>query len=289
VSGDPRIGPTTARARARAARGRVGRALLTAAALAVAGANLLPLALIVKQAITPEHESFAWPPTWLPRTLTAENFRAVGSAVDLTGGLALSALVAAATVAATLALALPAAWLAARRPPVDRPLDAVMIVARLFPPIALAVPLGALLVRAGLYNHPAGLGLLLAHVLLGLPFAFLVLRAAFRAVPAALEEAALLDGASPAGVFLRVSLPLVRPALAAAALLVFVVSWDELAFALLLQVTHRTLPPLLYYLSAFGHPGLASAVAAIMLVPALLVILVLEPGLRAGVLAGSSR
>jgi len=54
-------------------------------------------------------------------------------------------------------------------------------------------------------------------------------------------------------------------------------------------VTHRSLPPLLYYFAAFGFPGLASALAAIMLVPALLVVLVLEPALRSGVLAGSSR
>jgi ABC-type spermidine/putrescine transport system permease subunit II len=67
------------------------------------------------------------------------------------------------------------------------------------------------------------------------------------------------------------------------------VSWDEFAYALLLQVTNRPLPPLLYYLTAFGHPGLASAVAAIMLVPSLLIILILEPTLRSGALTGSGR
>jgi multiple sugar transport system permease protein len=267
----------------------VRRALRLALAILAAAMSVAPLALIVKQAVTPERESYAWPPTWLPHTLTLENFRAAGAAVELGRGLALSATVAAATVVLALALALPAAWLAARRRDVDRPLDALMIVTRLFPSIALAVPLAALFVRLGLYNHPAGLGLVLAHVLLGVPFAFLILRAAFRGVPVELEDAARLDGARPLGVFWRVSLPLVRPSLATAALLVFLVSWDEFAYALLLQVTNRPLPPLLYYLAAFGHPGLASAVAAIMLVPALLIVLVLEPALRSGVLAGSGR
>jgi multiple sugar transport system permease protein len=266
----------------------VRRAALLAALL-VAALDLLPIALVLKQAVTPERESFAWPPTWLPETLTLENFRAAAGTVELGRGLALSGLVAALTVASTLSLALPAAWLAARRPRFDRPLDAAVVVTRLFPSIALAVPLAAIFVHVGLYNHPAGLGLWLAHTLLGLPFAFLVLRAAFHGVPVELEDAARLDGASPAGVFVRVTLPLVRPALGAAALLVFLVSWDEFAYALLLQVTHRPLPPLLYYLAAFGHPGLASAVAAIMLVPALAIVLVLEPALRAGVLAGSGR
>jgi len=244
---------------------------------------------VLKQAFTPERESFAWPPTWLPHDVTLENLRALRGAVELGYGLGLSAFVAAMTVAATLALVLPAAWLAARRPRAGRPLDAALIVARLFPSIALAVPLAALFIRLGVYNSPAGVGLWLAHTLLAIPFAFLVLRTGFRGVPVELEEAARLDGASAAGAFWRVSLPLVRPSLAAAAMLVFLVSWDEFAFALLLQVTNRPLPPLLYYLAAFGHPGLASAMAAVMLVPALGILLVLEPALRSGVLAGSGR
>src|SRR5439155_519661 len=176
-------------------------------ALAVAAADILPLGLVLKQAFTPERESFAWPPTWVPRTLTLENVRLLADAVDLRGGLALSVLVAALTVASTLAIALPAAWAAARQPGVDRGLDGALVVARVFPTIAL----------------------------------------------------------------------------------VFLVSWDEFGFALLLQVTNRPLPPLVYYLTAFGHPGLASAVAALMLVPALAVIVVIEPALRSGVFAGSGR
>ncbi len=263
--------------------------LFTALALSVAALDLLPLALTLKQAFTPERESFAWPPTWLPHTLTLDNVRRLGATIELGRGIWLSLGVALLTVISTLALTLPAAWLAARRPQMDRPLDAAMIVTRLFPSIALAVPLAALFVSAHLYNHPAGLGLWLAHTLLAIPVAFLILRSGFRDVPQELEDAARLDGASTFGAIWRVTLPLARPALAAAGILVFLVSWDEFAFAVLLQVTNRSLPPLLYYLAAFGYPGLASAVAAMMLVPALAIIVVLEPALRSGVLAGSGR
>lgn len=264
-------------------------AALLALGAAVAAIELLPLALIVKQAITPESESFAWPPTWLPRAVTLENFRALRGAIRVDAGLWLSLSVAGLTVASSLALALPAAWVAARERRLDRPLNAAMIVTRVFPSIALAVPLAALFVHVGLYNHPAGIGLWLAHTLLGVPFAFLILRTGCGGVPVELEEAARLDGASALGAFWRVTVPLLRPSLAAAAILVFLVSWDEFAFALLLQVTNRPLPPLLYYLAAFGHPGLASAVAAIMLVPALCVVAVLEPALRSGAVSGSGR
>ena len=265
------------------------RPIATAFVLGLGAINLLPVWLIAKQAITPERESFAWPPTWWPGQPTLENLLALGSSVELASGLLRSASVAAGAVALALAIALPAAWLAARRGSVARPLDAAIVAARLFPPIALAIPLAVLFVRLGLYNQPSGAGLVLAHALLGLPFAFLVLRSGFAGVPRELEDAARLDGASPARAFVLVSLPLVRPSLAAAALLVFLVSWDDFALALLLQVTERTLPPLLYYLSAFGFPGLASAVALVLLAPAVLVIAVLEPALRSGVLAGSGR
>jgi multiple sugar transport system permease protein len=258
-------------------------------AVAVAAVDLLPLALILKQAFTPERESVAWPPTWLPSDLTLDNFRALGATIELGRGAWLSICVAVLTVASTLALALPAAWLAARCSRADRRLDAMMIVTRLFPSIALAVPLAALFVIVHLYNHPAGLGLWLAHTLIAIPVAFLILRTGFRDVPRELEDAARLDGASTFGAVWRITLPLTSPSLAAAGILVFLVSWDEFAFAVLLQVTNRSLPPFLYYLAAFGYPGLASAVGAIMLVPALAIILVLEPALRSGTLAGSGR
>ncbi len=259
------------------------------AILAVVALALLPLLLVLKQAITADRESFAWPPTWLPHDLTLENFRALASAAEVPGAALLSVAVACGTVAATLIVALPAAWLAARQARSSRALDAMVLLARVFPQIAIAVPLAVVFVRFGLYNRPTGIGLCLAHVLLALPLAFLVLRAGFHGVPAEMEEAARLDGASPSRTFVLVTLPLIRPQLATAALLVWLLSWDDFGYALLLQVTNRTLPPLLYYLSAFGFPGLASAVAVVMLVPALVLVFLLEPAFRGGLLAGSGR
>jgi multiple sugar transport system permease protein len=264
-------------------------ALAAAVAWAAALLALLPLLVVVKQGLTTDRESFAWPPTFVPQAPTLEHFRALAATVELRSGFALSLLVAVVTVAATLAIATPAAWLATRDARADRRLDALVLLARVFPAIAIAVPLAVVLVRAGLYNRPAAPGLWIAHTLLALPIAFLVLRAGFRAVPRELEEAARLDGAPPRTALLRVTLPLVLPQLATAALLAFLVSWDELTCALLLQVTNRTLPPLLYYLSAFGFPGLSSAVAVVMLLPSLVLLVVIGRAFRPAVLSGSGR
>lgn len=270
-------------------RAAVARALATCTAWAIALVAVLPLLIVVKQAVTSDRESFAWPPVFVPRAPTLAHFGALAATVELRSGFALSVLVAIVTVVATLAIAAPAAWLAARDERTSRGLGTLVLLARVFPAIAVAVPLAVVLVRLGLYNRPAAPGLWLAHVLLALPVAFLVLRAGFRAVPREVEEAARLDGAPPRTALLRVTLPLVLPQLATAALLAFLASWDELTFALLLQVTNRTLPPLLYYLSAFGFPGLSSAVAAVMLLPSLVLLLVIGRAFRPGVLSGSGR
>ena len=131
-----------------------------AAAIAIASAMLscvvlLPLALILKQAVTPDAESFAWPPTWLPRQPTLDNFRALLGSAELPYGLRLSVAVALLTVLSTLTLTVSAAWAAARVSPVGRRLDAVLVVVRVFPSLALAVPMAVLFVRFGLYNNPA--------------------------------------------------------------------------------------------------------------------------------------
>src|SRR5262245_32353684 len=159
------------------------RGIIGSIAVGIAAVDLLPLWIILKQAVTPERESVAWPPTWLPQHLTLENFAAVSATDELRMGMGLSILVALLAVILTLLLTLPAAWVAARRRRLNRPLDAAIVVTRLFPSMAVAVPLAALCVRLGLYNHPAGVGLWLAHTLLAVPFAFLTLRTAFRAVP----------------------------------------------------------------------------------------------------------
>jgi len=157
---------------------------------------------------------------------------------------------------------------------------------RILPPIAIAIPLTAMLIPLGGYNHPLGLGLVAAHLTAGVPIAILIAFVAFREMPRELEDAARVDGCSPLGVFWRISLPSVKGSLASASILIFLVSWDEFTYALLLQLTNRTMPPLVYYYTEYGQLGAASTLAFLMLVPAVVVIAGLQRLLVRGVLAG---
>jgi multiple sugar transport system permease protein len=161
------------------------------------------------------------------------------------------------------------------------------LMVRMIPPIAIALPLTTVMIPVGLYNHPWGLGLILAHVLVGMPIALLVSYAAFRDIPQELEEAAHVDGCSPLRAFATIGIPAVRGPLAGASVILFLTSWDEFLYALLIQLTNRTMPPLLYYYTEYGQLGTASAMALIMILPAVAVIGFLQRFVVRGSYAGS--
>ncbi len=264
-------------------------ALRAAIAAAIVLTAAVPLYLLVKQAITSERESFAWPPVWLPHQIIAAHLRAVVALPELRGAMLLS--VGVAIVCAALATALGAmlGYAMARSAAGSAAGFGALTAARLLPMIAVAIPLAIGLGHVGLYDSPSGLGLALVHSALALPMAALMIYPAFVAMPREVEEAAWLDGASPVRIFLLIDLPQARGALAGAFVLSFLVSWDEFGYALLIQVTHRTLPPLLYYYMVFGDVGPASALALLMMVPALCVVIALGPMLRGALTAGSLR
>ena len=102
----------------------------------------------------------------------------------------------------------------------------------LFPAAVAILPLYILVRGVGLLDSP--LGVALPQAAFQLPLTILILRPFFRAIPAELEDAALIDGCGPVGFFWRVLLPLSRPALATVAVLAVVTSWN--AFLLPLVV-----------------------------------------------------
>jgi multiple sugar transport system permease protein len=259
------------------------------AAAAVVAAAALPLYLIAKQAVTPELESFAWPPLWLPHRLTAAHLESIFAVRQLRSSLIRSIAVASEAAVTATALGAMLAYGMARSARGRSAGMAAVTVTRLLPMVAVAMPLAVALIALGLYDTPGATGLALVYTALALPMSALTVYPAFVGIPRELEEAAFLDGASPLRIFLAIDLPLARGALTAALILSFIASFDEFGFALLLQVTNRTLPPLLYYYTVFGDVGAASALAILMMVPVAAVVIALRPMLRAALTTGGLR
>jgi ABC-type glycerol-3-phosphate transport system permease component len=266
--------------------GRAARFALEA--FVIAGA-VLPLYLLAKQSVSPELETFAWPPHWLPHRLTLDHFISVFEVNELRGAILRSLGVAAISAAIATTLGAMLAHAMARSAIAQRVGFSTVSGIRLLPMIAVAIPLGTILATLGVYDSPSGIGLAIVHAAIAIPTAALTIYASFAAIPLEIEEAAWIDGASPLRIFLTIDLPMARAAIATALILCFILSWDEFGFALLVQQTNRTLPPLLYYYTVFGNVGPASALALLMMVPAVIVVVALGPSLRGALTAGSSR
>ena len=140
-----------------------------------------------------------------------------------------------ATLATLLALLLgtPAAYGLARFRFVivpNRDLTIMFLAQRILPPVATVIPFYLMMGMLGLLD--THLGLILINATFILPFVVVILRQGFLDLPIELEESALVDGANHFGAFLRISLPLVAPVVAATGLIIFGRAWNEFLFAL---------------------------------------------------------
>ena len=158
---------------------------------------------------------------------------------------------------------------------------------RMMPVIAVAIPLFFMFRDLGLRD--THLGLIIAHTLINLPLAVLLMKSFMDDVPRELDEAALIDGATRLQTFGRVVLPLVRGGLAATAVLCFIFSWTEFLLSLQLTTSIRTIPVKIstFVTSTGTEWGFITALGTAALVPAFVFILATQRHLVRGLSLGS--
>lgn len=158
---------------------------------------------------------------------------------------------------------------------------------RMMPPIAVAIPLFFIFRDIGLRD--THLGLILAHTLINLPLATLLLKSFFDDIPRELDESAMLDGASRFGVFRLVTLPLIRGGIAATAVLCFIFSWTEFLISLQMTTSIRTIPvKITTFVTSTGTEwGLITALGSAALLPGFIFIMLVQRHLVRGLTLGS--
>jgi len=146
---------------------------------------------------------------------------------------------------------------------------------RFLPPMATAIPFFLVMKYFKLLDtHWA---LIMANATFVMPFAVLILRDVFKELPVELEEAALVDGASRFGTFLRIGLPLAAPAIAVAAVICFAFAWNEFLFGLIL--TYQKAQPVTVIIAGVEHTQgiqfwfIATRLLAAIIPPAILALL----------------
>lgn len=228
---------------------------------------------------------------YLPRNLDFSNYRAILGNGVFPRNVLNSVFVAGVTVAFALLLAVTASYALARVRFRGRGLLLMTILAvSMFPQIAVLAGLFELIRFLDIYNTPWAL--ILSYVIFTLPFTVWVLTTFMRDLPVEIEEAAIVDGATPWVIITRVFLPLLWPALVTTGLLAFIGAWNEFLFALTFtsSETTRTVPVAIALLSgATQHEtpwGTIMAASVLVTVPLIVLVLIFQRKIVSGLTAG---
>lgn len=248
--------------------------LLIGAALAL---FLAPVLWLATTAYKPARDVLGYPPS-LSFTPTVENFRTIGAYLDLPQLVVTSLTISGGATLLALLLGVPAGYALARsRSRLAMAVAYLFLAIRMVPPVATLIPFYVLMRDIGLLGTPAAV--ILIHGMLSTTFVTWLMFGFFRGLPPALEEAATVDGCTPLGAFLRIALPLAAPGIVAAALLAFMLSWNDFLFAsFLTSPRNKTLSVAL--LSAYGTRdvtwGTMGALAHFATLPVIVVALALN-------------
>ncbi len=228
---------------------------------------------------------------YLPRNFDMGNYLAVLGGRNFIRSVFNSVLVATITVAISLFLAVTASFALARVRFRGRGLLLMTILAvSMFPQIAVLAGLFELIRFLGIYNSPPAL--VVSYMILILPFTVWVLTTFMRDLPIEIEEAAIVDGATPFVIITQVFLPLLWPAMVTTGLLAFIGAWNEFLFALTFtsSETQRTVPVAIALLSGASEQeipwGTIMAASVLVTVPLIILVLIFQRKIVAGLTAG---
>lgn len=184
--------------------------------------------------------------------------------------------------------AMAAFALARLRIPVKALFFGILILGLVLPMSGIVVAVFKILQTIGLYDNL--LGLVLVYSALGLPFAVIIIRTSFLAIPDDTYEAAVVDGASPWTIFWRVYFPLAKPAISVVVIWQLMMSWNDFLLPLV-SISNNNLKPLTLVPMAYrglflSQPGALFAVLVLISLPVIIVFIFLQKYLVNG-LAGA--
>lgn len=273
-----------------------GDLIVYALNILVAALFLLPWIIAITISLLPETALKTYPPTifaWPPdfgsyvRLLTVDDGRFLGY-------LRTSAIVAGCTAISVVLVSGMAGYALSKIKFAGRELFFVLILGTLmFPFTTVLIPLFSIMSQLKLVNNPASLVIL--YTVVQAPFCTFLFRNSFSAVPDAVRESALVDGANEWQVLLRVMIPLALPALATVLIYSFYQSWNEFTIALIFLTDDQTttVPIGLVNLTTSGrfasHPNMQMAGAVMSFLPILVLFLLFQRFFVSGIISGSTK
>ncbi|MBV8937008.1 MAG: carbohydrate ABC transporter permease [Alphaproteobacteria bacterium] len=252
--------------------------------------SLIPVLWIVMLSL--KTSATATDGSFIPHQWTLSNYSAIFKTGIFTGALRNSIGIGLIATLLAVILASSAAYAIARLDfPGKQLILAVALAVAMFPQISLVGPLYNLWRQIGLYDTWPGL--IIPYMTFALPLSIYVLSAFFREIPWELEQAAQVDGATPFQAFRKIIVPLATPGIVTTFIIVFIICWNDFVFAISLTSTTaaETVPAAISSfpgVSQFTVPyGDIAAAAVVVTVPVMLLVLLFQRRIVAGLTAGA--
>ncbi|GAA0993904.1 carbohydrate ABC transporter permease [Subtercola frigoramans] len=254
----------------------------------------LPIYVIVTSSFKPLRD-VSGPWTWLPEHFTIDPYITMWRTIPLAKYFANSLIVSVTATVLSLLIAIIAAYALTRlKWRGQRSFSLLVLSTQMFPGILFLLPLYLLFIQIqrtiGLQLNGSYLGLIITYLTFSLPFAIWMLMGFFAAMPEELEEAAMIDGTSRLGGFIRVILPIARPGIVAVGVFAFMNSWGEVLFASVLTTTDtRTLAVGMQAFATNVEVRWNEAMAASIIIslPVLIAFLLVQRNIVQGLSAGA--
>ena len=254
--------------------------------------TVFPLVWLILTSIRSNADIFSVPVHIIPEQMTGIQYWNVFSKYDTLSYLWNTVFVSLMTVAFVTLLALPCAYAMARfKLPGFKIVITLLLVMRMIPVIAFAIPMFAVFAFFGLLDSVWGL--VLAHTASKLPVAIWLLIGFIQDLPREIEESAQVDGAGTLRTLVTIVTPIIGPGIGAAAVITFLFTWNDLLLALTLTSSKaaQTLPVgLTNFISQYGIDwGAMSAAGVLMVVPTLIFVWFAQGLLVKGLVTGAVR
>jgi N,N'-diacetylchitobiose transport system permease protein len=257
---------------------------------------VFPVFWMISTALKPDEEINRLTPTWLSPSPTLDHFRDAINRPYFWEAVKNSLIIVGVTVVFSIVLAFVAAIALAKYRFSGRSLFVVVMIGILMlPQVGLVIPLYVVLAKYHLTSDDpkkALTGVIITYMTFLLPFAVWTLRGFLLGIPKELEEAAMVDGSSRLGAFVRILLPLVAPGLVATSIFVVITAWNEYIFAnvLLTNQSNHTLTVWLSYFTGSSRDtdwGGLMAASTLTAIPVVVFFVLVQRRIAFGLTAGS--
>lgn len=257
--------------------------------LVIVAFAIAPYVWMVLTSIKPDADITVFPVRYLPQQVTFGHYQVLLEQMSFLGNLLNSLVIALGAVALGLFASIPAAYAFSRfRFRGRQVLMTQFLVINLFPVVLLIIPLFVMMRSLGLLD--THLGIILGHATFAIPFSVWMLTSYMSGIPPELDEAAMMDGASRLQAIVLVILPLLMPGVVTTGIYIFVTSWNEYLFAMMLSgdAVRTVTVALQLFIGEFTVQwGLLTAGGTLVALPVTILFLIVQRRLVGGLTAGA--